>query len=193
MIATYKYFGPAKMNPHTVYLPCHVDKLWLGRAFVGEHGRRGNPEHVSAFVWCMLNRFLLHPGNRHWPSFRYMLRRFSQPVNPRWQRDGDLARKYKNSRMCTADKFKRREKICALEWLDIPSSVRVELHNFIQGALPRPEMASCHDTPPNRWSNFAAATADLQRRHPEGRNVGGNWYFEDNRLRGGSVVINLWE
>jgi len=192
MRAQYKYLGSAKNNPHVVYIPSHTDKLWIGRAIVGEHGTKATPEAVQFFVWCMLNRFLLHPGNRHWETFLYMLRRFSQPINPRWQRDGDLAKKYKNSPMCTEEKFRRRERICALEWSDIPSAVRVDLEDFMAGALPRPEMPDWADELPTRWTNFAAATASLQRRFPEGKNVGGNWYFEDSKIRQGSVVIDLW-
>jgi len=192
MTTLYQYLGPSK-NPHPELRISYGDALWIGRAFIGEHGGiRTDPEELRAFVWCMINRFLLHPANRHWHSFRYMLRRFSQPVNPRWQRDGDLAEKHPNSPMCTEARFKRREYICGLDWSDFDSSLQKQLDSVLDGALPRPTVPQWEEGGYHRWSNFAAVSKGLKRRHPHGTDVGGNWYFEDQRLRKGSVVIDHW-
>ena len=110
----YVYHGDGRNSKSELRLT-DDDILWLCRAFIGEHGRDSfNTRYLGAFVWCMINRYMLHPGNRYWKSFRYMLRRFSQPINPRWMRGGDLARKNKDSPMCSEKRLDRREKLCSL-------------------------------------------------------------------------------
>jgi hypothetical protein len=189
----YVYLGPAKNNPHTELSLSYQDTLWIGRAFVGEHGGlRTDPMAFSTFAWSMINRFLLHPGNRHWRSFRYMLRRFSQPVNPRWYRDGDLAKKHAGSPMCTEARFKRREEIEALDWDDFSPGLQAGIYRLQRGELPIPMLSHWPDGSWKRPSNFAATSDKLRRKYPHGVDVEGNWYFEDSRLRKGTVAVDMW-
>ena len=186
--AIYEYVGPESNPPQEQLVLTREDLLWLGRAYVGEHGDY-NLVHFPVFVWCMLNRFFLHPGAKHWKSFTFMLRRFSQPINPRWMRGGDLAEKHAGSRMCTKGRLDRREKISAMSWGRLPVALRRLLVDLLRGIIaPSFEGMSAK----NRYSNFAATTKRLKHRYPYGYNIGGNWYFEGRSLRKGVVVVNHW-
>jgi hypothetical protein len=184
----YVYVGPEADLPHTTLELTDKDLLWLGRAYVGEHGWH-DVSHFGAFTWCMINRYMLHPGSKHWPTFVYMLRRFSQPINPRWQRDGDLAKKHAGSSACTEAKFRRRKLISTLKWVDLPAVLRSRLRMLQAGCI-----APVDGLPErrNRVSNFAATTARMKRRYPHGINIGGNWYFEGRGLKRGVIVVDHW-
>jgi len=186
----FRYHGPNE-NPKGCLKLSESDRLWLCRAFLGEHGMK-DPSvlELNVFLWCMVNRFLLHPGNKHWPSFQYMLRRFSQPVNPRWQRGGDLAERYAGTKACTEAKFRRREMICGLTWAEIPHEVLNGVNAFTY--VPMDPGYEVLALPKPRVSNFASTTAARKRKYPWGIDIGGNWYFEDKLLRPGSVVVDHW-
>jgi len=184
----YVYYGPDE-NPHQELVFSDDDLLWLGRAFVGEHGDgKEDWKFCGYFVWAMINRYLLHRGNQHWPSFKYMLRAFSQPINPRWMKGGKFVKKYPNSKMCTPQRLKQREGYCRLQWLNIPYEVRVILECFQRYSPP------ILDIPlkMNRISNFIASTPRRRKKWHWGFDLDGNWYLEDRRLRQGVVAIDLW-
>lgn len=182
------YHGPDS-NPHSEVELSQDDLLWLGRAYCGEHGFT-DWQHCELFVWTMLNRFLLHKANRHWRSFKYMLRRFSQPVNPRWARGGDLA--LKNPKQATERHLRRREKISSLRWNQIPPEVRTVLKRFGGTSTPPWRPIEVADMDRKRVTNFAVVTESRKRRWPWGKDVANNYYFEDKRLRQGVVAIDIW-
>ena len=172
------------------------DLLWLGRAYSGEHGFY-TEKRFQAFAWCLINRYLLHPGTTRWPSFVYMLRHFSQPINPRWMRGGDKAEsnKYKDTKWTTKRRLDKRERLCKKPWASISKRVRVALAELLAGRiLPPPE---CYRPPmiPQKITNFAKNTASRRLYYPHGFNVGGNWYFEDAAILHRdrvTVSVNHW-
>lgn len=182
----YVYNGPVENQQPELELQMS-DLLWLGRAFMGEHGGI-NYQYVPAFTWTMINRFILHPGNKSWPSFQYMLRHFSQPINPRWARGGDLA--LKNPKQATEKHLERREFFTNLTWDQIPRAIQVILGAFVTGFPGTPQ--EIVELEKRRISNFAAVSPRMKKKYPHGVNIGGNWYFEDKRLRTGVVAIDIW-
>lgn len=188
----------------TIYQNTHNDRwctiddkteLWLARMIIGEGGKNCSFEKASAMLWALMNRWHLHPGRRHWPTFLYMVRRFSQPVNPRWQKDGDLTRKAIKKHgpkywAVTPARLRRRAKICSMEWGDIPMDVADEVARFKDGRQSPPYKLTTVDH--QRISNWASYDG-LQRKYPWGIDFDGDWFFEDARLVAtGHVVINHW-
>jgi len=159
--------------------------LWLARMLVGESGSDCTYEHASAMFWALLNRWFLHKYRKNWKNFLYMVRAFSQPINPRWQRNGDLAKKYKSSEK----KLKRRSQICRLKWSQI-DKINPEYWHFVdhlqRGVLEVPEYI------PFMVTNWAQSTKKMKNKYPEGIDICGNWFIEDEEIDEGYVVINHW-
>jgi hypothetical protein len=179
MTATYRYLGPLESNRDRV---CQIDEetaLWAARMCVGEGGRKCSEEKAAAMLWALMNRWFLHPARRHWPTFLYLMRRFSQPINPRWQKGGDLARKYRNKPAGSPARLRRRARICALTWDDIPEQILFAVEWFRLGIMPPTDKLLELDHP--RISNWASYPGLLER-YPWGIDIDGDWFFEDVRL-----------
>jgi hypothetical protein len=156
MTATYRYLGPLESNRDRV---CQIDEetaLWAARMCVGEGGKKCSEEKASAMLWALMNRWFLHPGRRHWPTFLYLMRRFSQPINPRWQAGGDLARKYRNKPAGSPARLRRRARISSMLWYEIPITIQCVVTFFEAGELSPPWSLSKLDRP--RISNWASGT-----------------------------------
>lgn len=189
MTVQYRYLGPLKSNQDRV---CTIDEetaLWAARMCVGEGGKNCSEEKASAMLWALMNRWFLHPARRHWPTFLYLMRRFSQPINPRWQKGGDLARKYAGKPAASPARLRRRARICALGWGDIPDQVFEMVRLFMFGKLSPPYGLFRLDHP--RISNWASYPG-LRERYPWGVDIQGDWFFEDVRLGPGVVVVDHW-
>ncbi len=189
--ATYRYNGPADNDRHTV-----IDAetaLWAARMIVGEGGKRCSKKKAAALLWALMNRWMLHPARRHWPSFLYLMRRFCQPINPRWMEGGDLARKYAGTKHCSPARLRRRARISALTWAEIPATITDVVRAFQAGLLPPPAEVLEIDRP--RISNWASHRG-LEEKYPWGIcfsvSRSRDWFFEDSRLIAGHVVVDHW-
>lgn len=166
--------------------------LWLARMCVGEGDKGGNrvdPNKVRWLCWAIVNRWFLWPGSRHYSTFVKMMRRFSQPINPRWMFGGDLAKKYAGRPPASPKRLERRARICALQWTDIhPETVRDVLY-FVRGGRGTPDSVDLYGTEkegmrPSNWASLASTPI----KHPDGFDVGGDWFFEDSNLAKGEVI-----
>lgn len=188
MTALYRYRGP-RANRRELLLDLehdHETQLWLMRMCYGEGGRKCSAVKASALLWAMVNRWFLHPGRAKWGSFERMLRLFSQPINPRWQRGGDLAIKYAGTEFATEQKLKRRKRVCALTSDDIPDNIYSAVINFSKGLLfpplPLTRIAK------SRISNWASLKS-TPKKYPWGVDIAGDWFFEDRELVDGEVFV----
>lgn len=96
------------------YVFSDSDIAWLARSLSGEGGADVSRDKASALAWTMFNRFMLNPAHPGWPNFWKFVQAFSQPVNPRWRRDGDFCRvggKFYGKDPCSEKKLARRETI----------------------------------------------------------------------------------
>jgi hypothetical protein len=95
--------GPnSKLGPYKL---TDLDIAWLARSLMGEGG--DTKEHAQLYAWTMFNRFMIlyrapfdSPEQvvaegkgvqfkaKRFASFWRMILDFSQPVNPKWRRDG---------------------------------------------------------------------------------------------------------
>ena len=167
------------------------DLLWLGRMCVGERRPKilYSESEISAMCWAMVNRYLLHPGRKHWLTFAYMLRRFSQPINPRWLAGGDLAIKNAGKPSTSPAKLRRRAQICKTPWSKIPMRLREDLGRFADGTLlPPDEVLNLAN---NRISNWASYKG-VEDLYPGGVWICGNYFFEDRHLKADVVLPDFW-
>jgi len=105
-------------------------RLWLMRMCIGEGGAKCTSEHAAAMLLSLLTRYLLHPWKNAWDKgFIVFVRAFSQPINPRWQEGGDLAKKHKSSKTVLA----RRKKICSLSMDKISDTIISIVDGFVTG------------------------------------------------------------
>lgn len=139
------------------------DRLWLGRALVGETGGRDR-RAAAAVAWSMVNRWRQKQARAGWPTFSALLRAYCQPINPIWESltsSGCVRR----PDMCTEAMLTRRASIRTLSWDAIPTLVRQVVDDLEAGRL---------ENPIGDRNTFAAKSftgADL--------NVGGNWFGRD--------------
>lgn len=152
--------------------------LWCARMLVGE-GYEG--EKGPAVLWATLFRYLGMPHK--WKSYRHMIQRFSSPINAEWLPGGSLYEKYKNSKnkahqMATSPAaVKRRTKMISLTWDKIPTTVKDTVQLFADGSLEIPAVFG-----DSKISNFASYPG-LKEKHPEGVDIGGDWFFVDPALK----------
>jgi len=169
-----------------------VDQIWLCRMIVGERSQRWkfSEDEAAALLWAITNRYLLHRGRRHWPTFVYMLRRFSQPINPRWMKGGDLARKYAGRDEASPARLKRRAQISALPWHRISKKIRNAVVRFCTGRILPPK--AILNLPRNRVTNWASYPS-VDEKHPGGVWIKGNYFFEDRGvLKPDAVLPDFW-
>jgi len=164
--------------------------LWLCRMCVGEGGYKCSRQKATAMMLSMANRYLLWPGRKHYKTFVEMLRAFSQPINPRWQRNGDLAKKYIKKHgltgACHPNRLNRREQICNLGIGNIPELILDVSNDFQIGTLEMPPIIN--NIKKRRISNWASYPG-VDTSNPQGININGDWFFEDRNLNKGEIEI----
>jgi hypothetical protein len=139
------------------------DRLWLGRALVGETG--GEDRRAAAAVaWSMANRYRQKAARAGWPTFTVLLRNYCQPINPKWE---SLASSgcVRRPDMCTQAQLLRRASMRNLQWDQLPPVTKQVVADLSEGRL---------ENPVGDRNTFAAnrtSALDL--------NIGGNWFGKD--------------
>lgn len=95
------------------------DLLWCARMLVGEGG------NAAATLWTMASRLALLAKHRPelYPTLTSLVRAYSEPINPKFQTDGDLCRPgghLHNAPACSSGRLARRAAICALDPSVVP-------------------------------------------------------------------------
>ncbi len=97
------------------------DVLWAARATVHEIGG-DSPQQAADVLWTMTQRFVLRFEQGQRESFGVLVRRFSQPVNPRWTEEGVCGPggSYEGSgRYCSPSQLRRRAWASGASWGDL--------------------------------------------------------------------------
>lgn len=159
--------------------------LDVAKGVVGE-GEEGVSETVAAsYLWAIMNRCLLWADSNI--SYGDMWRSFSQPINPKWRRDGEFCipgGKGYGTEACSEDRLRRRDRILAMDWEDIPASVTRYVLDFQAGYLPYPTLWGGQ-----RMTNWASASTNTPQKYPWGMEIGGEWFLEDKGIHGGMVTV----
>jgi hypothetical protein len=126
-------------NPETVAGRIRLtrdDVLWMARMLRGEaygFGRR----HYAMVLYTVAQRLWYLPTYRTLTNYTEFMRRFSQPINPRFTDPSSLyCRRY--HRACTPAHIARRQKMQSMPWEQIPDELREMAILFAQGKLENP-------------------------------------------------------
>jgi hypothetical protein len=146
------------------------DILWLARSVDFEGG--SSPAGV---IWTYAQRYAIPNIHRLYPTFASLVRAHSQPVNPKWARDGALCRPggpYAGKPECSEAKLARRDRAQSIPWDEIGPRVRDLVTQFSHAQL---------DNPVPRSVEFAAASLSARylSNYPTARLVlkAGNWFI----------------
>jgi len=186
MFAKYQYSG-ATPDTRTEIIDDET-ALWCSRMCVGEGGLVCSDEKISSMLWALMNRAFLWRGRNNYPTYLKLMRAFSQPINPRWQRGGDLAIKWAGRPPASLSRLSRRAHICSMDWSDIPIHIKKAVCAFQVGELFIPDIWTTINKA--RISNWASLPS-TPKKYPWGIDIDGDWFFEDKGLRQGCVVVNI--
>jgi len=137
------------------------DLLWSLKMIYGESGNDLND--AACVLWCMVNRFVLVKDQYKGKSFEYLIRSYSQPINPRWYRDGVFGIQYKGKESATEDKFKRREQILNMKKEDFPQNLQELIQNWSLGKIPNPIPKAVHFAVPSAASKSKGTPGLIER------------------------------
>jgi hypothetical protein len=145
-----------------------TDVLWLARSVQYEGG------NYLATAWTYAQRQVLY---RRTGSLAELVLGHSQPVNPKWRRDGEFCRpggRYHGSDRCSERSLDRRDEAANLPWASIRAEIRSIVVRWALGETTNPAP---------RATDFADSevSASFLERHPESRVVlrDGNWYIAE--------------
>lgn len=145
-----------------------TDVLWLARSVQYEGG------NYLATAWTYAQRQVLY---RRTGSLADLVLGHSQPVNPKWRRDGEFCRpggRYHGQDNCSEARLARRDEAASLPWDSIREEIRSTVVRWALGET---------SNPVPRATDFAdaAVSAGFLERNPESRVVlrDGNWYIAE--------------
>jgi hypothetical protein len=118
------------------------DVLWAGRMADGE-----GDSDARKVLWTMSQRFagLVRRG-----SFASFVRAYSQPINPKWQRDGICcaqgatgcparrSRSFYGEEPCSESRLARRDRMSTIPWDRLPAGVRRDVLAWAKAKAPNP-------------------------------------------------------
>lgn len=144
------------------------DVLWLARSVQYEGG------NYLATAWTYAQRQVLY---RRTGSLASLVLGHSQPVNPKWRRDGEFCRpggRFHGQDNCSEARLARRDEAAALPWASIREEIRSIVVNWALGQTTNPVP---------RATDFAdaAVSENFLERHPGSVVVlrDGNWYIAE--------------
>jgi len=150
------------------------DLLWAGRMVQGETlpGRARRGEDALAVLWTMTSLFTpagqrAKYGRLRFGTFTDLIRAYSQPINPRWLRDGFFCRpggRHHGTDACAPERLDGRERLQRMAWSELDAELRAVVLRWAAGQTTNPAP---------RAIEFAApyvARAFLER-HPDARRV----------------------
>lgn len=164
------------------------DLLWLGRAAEGE-GTREAPHTI----WTWMQRYAGGVANltdfRSYPSLTALVRAHSQPVNPKWARDGEFCRpggRYAGGPRCAENLLQRRERMSSLPYAQLSLSVRDTILALKTASLPNPVPGAVDFADKPVSENFVARASSRAigaqvSYKPHGDD--GNWFITTTRTR----------
>lgn len=99
-----------------MYTLSDEDVLWACRMVIGE-----GYHDVNEVLWCMTQRFMRLYGRTNYRTFTQLIQAYSQPINPKWRRDGVFCRPGGRSHEKDSCNPKRLERRDVLAKATIPS------------------------------------------------------------------------
>lgn len=129
-----------------------TDRIWTARMVDAEGG--GTEAEAALLLWTMIQRkywgvgpyTVNNPvprafGGDSWTEF---IRKFSQPINPAWYRDGRMCRpggRWAGTEGCAENRLARRERLARTSIRGLKPLARRMADLFMAGQVPRPPSA----------------------------------------------------
>lgn len=162
--------GQIRSKSGRVYQITPEDVLWLTRSARYEGGNH------AATLWTYAQRLIAFNSQ----SLAALVRAHSQPVNPRWRRDGEFCapggQYHGNDLYCSEAQLARRDEAATIPWTSLPASLRTLVVEWAQAKV---------DNPVPRATDFANArvSQSFLSRNPGAGIVlqEGNWYLYEAR------------
>lgn len=147
------------------------DKLWAARMVEFEGG-----ESPDGVLWSMTQRMALPNIRRRYGTFTDLIRAYSQPINPKWMRDGEFCRpggQYHNQDNCSERWLSRRDRSNIIPWTEIDPAARAVTERWYRGALANPVPRAVEFAAPSVSEGFLS-------RNPGSSVVlrAGNWFIK---------------
>jgi len=146
------------------------DLLWLARM---AHWEGGNDPADT--IWTMAQAYAQPVKRRAYATFGAFLQAYSQPINPKWRRDGEFCRpggRYYGRDECSAVRLDRRDHAAHMTWDEVDADVVEAVQAFADGRLPNPVPKAVE------FANQPVSEGFLSRN--EGSTVikrAGNWFI----------------
>lgn len=109
------------------------DRIWAGRMAEHEGSRK------AASLWCMTWYFARR--KHRFRTFADALLAYSQPINPRWRRDGVFCRpggEWHGTDYCSEVRLQRRDRAQQLSWGELSPETRRAVEKWMSGQLKNP-------------------------------------------------------
>ncbi len=162
-----------------------TDLVMLAKAAAFEDAR-----HPAALIWTYAQRFTqLRRARLGRLSLAQSIKEHSQPLNPKWRRDGFFCRPggqyHRSDRYCGPEVLERRDRAARLQWMDLGEGPREAALEFVHGRLENPVPGAVDFALANRQGTDTV-TRFLER-NPGAWRVAGwqNWYL-------GSPTTRRW-
>jgi hypothetical protein len=119
-----------------------TDILWAGRMADGERDA-----DAKLVLWTMAQRFA---GLQRRGSFTRFIQAYSQPINPKWRRDGVCcaqgatgcparrSRNFYGEDDCSPRRLANRDRFASLPWDQLPAGVRRDVLAWAKAKVPNP-------------------------------------------------------
>lgn len=117
--------------PNFEYQLTWDDLLWTGRMLMGESGTEIGRKAV---LWTQAQRLVYFRGR----SFKNLIQGHSQPINPKWRRDGEFCRpggRNAGTDACSPSRLDRRDRIANTPWEQIPLPIQDLVVKWARGEV----------------------------------------------------------
>ena len=160
--------------------------IWMAKMIDGETWGHPSRADATSMLWSIVQRTVL-PSWRH-KKLHKKIQQYSQPINPRWTKNGDKCRKYysrgyagKIPRNCSQKRVNKRANNIRKEWKDTALLARKTVIDFIEGSIRNPVIGAIGWYAPKLWERRERKGTNIKARQVFHSQIDGNVYFARNR------------
>ena len=135
------------------------DKLWAAR--MCQYEGNGVSYRPADVLWTMTQAYAQPAVHHHYPTFAEFIQSYSQPINPKWRRDGVFCRpggEYAGGERCSETALHRRDLAASLPWSGIRADVKAAVSSWFDGTLPNPVPKAVEFADPSVSQSFLDRT-----------------------------------
>jgi hypothetical protein len=122
------------------------DLLWAARMLEGEAGSQASGVHGETILWSMTSRFVAVSAARY-RTYRSLILAYSQPINPRWRRDGAFCRVGGSSHgedRCSEARLQTRDVLATKPWDQFSPGIQDVVFRWATAQIQNPFPRAVH-------------------------------------------------